>query len=265
MAMISQTFVVGVLLVLGSLVSACAKEQVETPPARERTAEKTTDRQTIGSFHVVEKDSNSARINEIFSERNNNVQSSNESEPSRQSTTALATLGSGCFWCTEAIFQRTKGVVKVVSGYSGGWVKNPTYKQVCEGTTGHAECVQITYNPQEITYDEILEIFWKTHDPTTLNRQGNDVGTQYRSVIFYHNDEQKRIAENYKRELNEIKAWSNPIVTEITAATTFYPAEDYHQNYFNNNPGQGYCAFVIRPKVEKFETVFKDRLKKQKQ
>ncbi|MCU0427649.1 MAG: peptide-methionine (S)-S-oxide reductase MsrA [Candidatus Kapabacteria bacterium] len=176
--------------------------------------------------------------------------------------TEIATFGSGCFWCTEAIFQRVEGVVKVVSGYEGGTVKNPTYKQVCEGTTGHAECTQITFDPAKVSYDELLKIFWKTHDPTTLNRQGNDVGTQYRSVIFYHNEQQKVLAEKYKKELNASGAWDNPIVTEISATSTFYPAEDYHQNYFNDNPGQGYCAFVIRPKVEKFEAVFKDKLKK---
>lgn len=174
----------------------------------------------------------------------------------------IATFGSGCFWCTEAIFQRVDGVLKVVSGYEGGTVKNPTYKQVCEGTTGHAECTQITFDPTKVSYAELLKIFWKTHDPTTLNRQGNDVGTQYRSVIFYHNEEQKLLAEKYKKELDASGAWDKPIVTEITATSTFYPAEDYHQNYFNDNPGQGYCAFVIRPKVEKFEAVFKDKLKK---
>lgn len=185
----------------------------------------------------------------------------NDTPPS-SGKTEIATFGSGCFWCTEAIFQRVDGVIKVVSGYEGGSVKNPTYKQVCEGTTGHAECTQITFDPAKVSYAELLKIFWKTHDPTTLNRQGNDVGTQYRSVIFYHNAEQKALAEKYKKELDASGAWDKPLVTEITATSTFYPAEDYHQNYFNDNPGQGYCAFVIRPKVEKFEAVFKDKLKK---
>ncbi|MCS6807867.1 MAG: peptide-methionine (S)-S-oxide reductase MsrA [Bacteroidota bacterium] len=175
--------------------------------------------------------------------------------------TELATFGSGCFWCTEAIFQRVKGVLKVVSGYSGGTVANPTYKQVCEGTTGHAECVQITYDPTQIRYEDLLKIFWKTHDPTTPNRQGNDVGTQYRSVIFYHSEQQKALAERYKKELDASGAWDKPIVTQIVPMTAFYPAEEYHQNYFHNNPNQGYCMFVIRPKVEKFEAVFKDKLK----
>jgi peptide-methionine (S)-S-oxide reductase len=173
-----------------------------------------------------------------------------------------ATFGSGCFWCTEAIFERLNGVVKVESGYSGGNVENPTYEEVCTGTTGHAEVTQITYDPSVISYDELLEVFWKTHDPTTLNRQGNDMGTQYRSVIFYHNEEQKKLAEKYKAELYKSGAWDNPIVTEISQFTNFYPAENYHQDYYNNNPNQGYCAFVIAPKLEKFEKVFKDKLKK---
>ena len=173
-----------------------------------------------------------------------------------------ATFGSGCFWCTEAIFERVEGVVTVISGYSGGTVKNPTYKEVCEGTTGHAECTQITFNPAIISYDELLEIFWKTHDPTTLNRQGNDTGTQYRSVIFYHDNDQKQRAEYYQQKLTEEKIWDKPIVTEITKFEGFYPAEDYHQEYYENNPNQGYCAYVITPKVEKFEKIFKDKLKK---
>ena len=176
----------------------------------------------------------------------------------------VATFGSGCFWCTEAIFERVNGVVKVESGYAGGTVKNPSYEEVCSGTTGHAEVTQITYDPNVTTYDELLEVFWKTHDPTTLNRQGNDVGTQYRSVIFYHNDEQKRLAENYKEELNKSGIWDKPIVTEITQFTNFYPAENYHQDYYDNNPSQPYCSFVITPKVEKFEKVFKDKLKNKK-
>ena len=177
------------------------------------------------------------------------------------STTAAATFGTGCFWCTEAIFQQLDGVLKVTSGYSGGKVDNPTYKQVCDGTTGHAECLQIEYDPTKITFDELLEVFWKVHDPTTLNRQGNDVGTQYRSVIFYHNDEQKGIAEKYKAELNKSGAWPNPIVTTLEPMVKFYSAENYHQNYYNDNGGQGYCQFVIRPKVDKFQKVFKDKLK----
>ncbi|RJE74497.1 peptide-methionine (S)-S-oxide reductase [Reichenbachiella sp. MSK19-1] len=173
----------------------------------------------------------------------------------------VATFGNGCFWCTEAIFQDLKGVSKVESGYSGGQTLDPTYKEVCTGTTGHAEVLQITYDPAVISFDELLEVFWKTHDPTTLNRQGNDVGTQYRSVVFYHSDEQKALAEKYKKELNASGAFNDPIVTEITAFDKFYVAEDYHQNYFNLNGSQPYCNFVIKPKVEKFRKVFKDKLK----
>jgi peptide-methionine (S)-S-oxide reductase len=175
--------------------------------------------------------------------------------------TRLATFGNGCFWCAEAIFQRLKGVEKVVPGYSGGHVDHPTYEQVCTGTTGHAESVQITYDPSKISYDELLEVFWKTHDPTTLNRQGNDVGTQYRSVIFYHDAEQKRLAEAYKNRLEAEHIWNRPIVTEIVPFTKFWPAEAYHRNYYNNNPSQGYCRVVITPKIEKFKKIFKDRLK----
>lgn len=180
----------------------------------------------------------------------------------KNNKTEIATFGSGCFWCTEAIFERVKGVQKVVSGYSGGTTENPTYKEVCTGNTGHAECTQIYFDPSIVSYDELLEIFWKTHDPTTLNRQGNDVGTQYRSVIFYHNQEQKQKAEYYKKKLQEEKIWDKPIVTEIVEFKKFYPAEDYHQDYYDNNPNQGYCAFVITPKIEKFEKIFKDKLKK---
>jgi len=177
----------------------------------------------------------------------------------------LATFGSGCFWCTEAIFLDVKGVLKVQSGYSGGTVENPTYKQVCTGTTGHAEVVQITYDPSVITYDELLEIFWHTHDPTTLNRQGNDVGTQYRSVIFYHNEEQRKLAEHYKQRLNEENVYGKPVVTEIAPFKAFYVAEDYHQNYYALNSNAPYCTFVIQPKVEKFRKVFAHKLKTEKQ
>ncbi|MDB5223013.1 MAG: msrA [Chitinophagaceae bacterium] len=173
-----------------------------------------------------------------------------------------ATFGTGCFWCTEAIFQQLDGVIKVTSGYSGGHVANPTYEEVCNKTTGHAECLNIEYDKSKITFDELLEVFWKSHDPTTLNRQGNDVGPQYRSVIFYHTDEQKERAEKYKAELNESGVFDKPIVTEIEPFTIFYPAENYHQDYYNNNGAQPYCSYVIKPKVEKFKKVFKDKLKK---
>lgn len=171
-----------------------------------------------------------------------------------------ATFGSGCFWCTEAVFQRLKGVEGVVSGYSGGFVENPSYEEVCTGTTGHAEATQIEFDPAQISYEELLEVFWKTHDPTTLNQQGNDFGPQYRSAIFYHNEEQHRLAEEYKKKIDAAHIWDKPIVTEITPFTNFYPAESYHQEYFNKNPNQPYCAYIIRPKVKKLEQVFGDKL-----
>lgn len=176
--------------------------------------------------------------------------------------TEIATLANGCFWCTEAIFEQLDGVISATSGYTGGKTKNPTYKEVTTGETGHAECLQIIYDPNKISFDELLEVFWQTHDPTTLNRQGADVGTQYRSAIFYHTDEQKEKAEKYKKELDKSGAFDRPIVTEITAFDKFYPAEDYHQQYFELNEGNNpYCSIVIRPKLDKFKKVFKDKLK----
>ena len=172
------------------------------------------------------------------------------------------TFGAGCFWCVEAIFQQLNGVYSVVSGYSGGHVKNPSYREVCAGTTGHAEVCQIVYDPAIISYLDMLEVFWKTHDPTTLNRQGADVGTQYRSVIFYHSDEQKKLAEEMKVRLNQAVIWKDPVITEIVPFRTFYKAEDYHQEYYFQNTSQPYCSAVITPKVEKFRKVFSDKLKK---
>jgi peptide-methionine (S)-S-oxide reductase len=183
-------------------------------------------------------------------------------QPAAEKKLEKATFGSGCFWCTEAVFQRLKGVQTVVSGYSGGQVPRPTYEQVCSGATGHAEAIQITFDPAQISYAELLEVFWKTHDPTTLNRQGNDVGTQYRSVVFYHNDQQRKLAEEYKHKLDAAKAFRAPIVTEIAPYREFYAAEDYHQDYFRLHGRQPYCQYVIRPKVEKLEKVFADKLKK---
>lgn len=171
-----------------------------------------------------------------------------------------ATFGSGCFWCTEAMFKRLKGISNVKSGYSGGHAENPTYKQVCTGETGHAEVIQLDYDPKVISYDELLEVFWKTHDPTTLNRQGNDVGTQYRSAVFYHNEEQRQLAESYKKKLDDSEIWPDPIVTEITAFEKFYPAEEYHNDYFSQNESQPYCALVVAPKVEKFKKIFAEKL-----
>ena len=172
-----------------------------------------------------------------------------------------ATFGNGCFWCTEAIFQTLKGVISVASGYTGGHTVNPTYMEICNGDTGHAEVIDIEFDADVISFDELLLVFFKTHNPTTLNRQGNDVGTQYRSVVFYHNNEQKEKAEKYKAELNKSGAFNDPIVTEISPYSKFYAAENYHQDYYNENGSQPYCNFVIRPKVEKFKKVFKDKLK----
>lgn len=174
----------------------------------------------------------------------------------------IATLANGCFWCTEAIFQRLNGVEKLTSGYSGGKVKNPSYSEVTTGETGHAEAIQIQFNPSVITFQEILDVFFSTHDPTTLNRQGYDIGTQYRSAIFYHSEEQKDIAEIFIKVLNEAKVFEKKIVTEVTAFDAFYEAENYHQNYYNNNRNQGYCVAVINPKLEKFIKKYKDKLKK---
>ncbi len=174
----------------------------------------------------------------------------------------VATFAAGCFWCIEAQFLYLNGVERVESGYLGGHVPNPTYEEVCRGTTGHAEAINVYYDPTIITYDELLAAFWQSHDPTQLNRQGNDVGTQYRSAIFYHDEEQKQEAESYKSKLNSEGIYPSPIVTEISPYDTFYKAEDYHQNYYEQHKSQGYCMFVIQPKLEKFKQVFADKLKK---
>lgn len=173
----------------------------------------------------------------------------------------FATLGAGCFWCVEAVFLDLKGVDRVQSGYSGGHIKNPAYKEVCTGRTGHAEVVHIEFDPEVISFGELLEVFWKVHDPTTLNRQGADVGTQYRSVIFYHSEEQKTVAELGKKIANESGSWADPVITEISAFDNFYPAEDYHNNYFALNGEAPYCSAVVRPKVEKFRKMFSEKLK----
>ncbi len=176
-------------------------------------------------------------------------------------TLDTATFGAGCFWCVEAIFQNLKGVYTVESGYSGGTVKDPTYEQVCTGTTGHAEVARITYDPNEISFETLLNVFFRTHDPTTLNQQGADVGTQYRSAIFYENESQKETAEKVKAEVEAAGVWDDPIVTEISPLTNYYKAEDYHQNYYNNNPNKGYCSAVIYPKLKKFYKEFPDLIK----
>lgn len=172
-----------------------------------------------------------------------------------------ATFGAGCFWCVEACFMDLAGVISVTSGYTGGQTQNPTYKEVCEGTTGHAEVARIVFDDEIITFDELLELFWFVHDPTQLNRQGDDIGTQYRSVVFYHDEIQKELTEKYKQKLTDEHVWENPIVTEISPIGDFYPAEDYHMNYFALNPENPYCQSVVRPKVEKFKKVFAERLK----
>ena len=200
-------------------------------------------------------------------QQNNNSEAITTKEKTKNMTTAIggydtATFGAGCFWCVEAQFQLLEGVISVESGFSGGTVKNPSYEDVCTGQTGHAEVCNIVYDSSVISYDELLEVFWKTHDPTQLNRQGNDVGTQYRSVIFYHNENQRMLAEKYKIELTASKAWDKPLVTEISPFKVFYKAENYHQNYYNSNGEQPYCHYVIQPKVEKFKEVFKGKLKK---
>lgn len=173
--------------------------------------------------------------------------------------TEIATLGGGCFWCVEAIYQDLNGVLKVESGYSGGHIDNPTYKEVCSGLTGHAEVIQVTFDPAIVSFQDVLRVFFTVHDPTTLNRQGNDSGTQYRSVIYYHSEAQKKVAEAAIIEAKE--AWDDPIVTEVSPFEKFYKAEDYHQNYYKDNPNQGYCSFIIAPKVKKFREKFKDKLK----
>ncbi len=173
----------------------------------------------------------------------------------------VATIGGGCFWCIEAYFSNLQGVESVVSGYSGGDTENPTYKEVCSGNTGHAEVVQITYDQYVIDFVDILEVFFAMHDPTTLNRQGADAGTQYRSVIFYHSSKQKEVAQSMITEMNKLNVFSNPIVTQVEPLGEFYPAEDYHQDYYKNNPSQSYCRFVIDPKMDKLKKMFKERLK----
>lgn len=188
-------------------------------------------------------------------------QSKSDTQINATDTLQIATFGAGCFWCTEAQFQQLKGVDHVASGYMGGTVEHPSYTQVCTGTTGHAEVTNVYYHPDQISFEELLAAFWTAHDPTQLNRQGNDIGTQYRSVIFYHNEQQKELATEYKKKLNDEQAFGAPIVTEIAPASTFYKAENYHQNYYQLNGNAPYCQFVVRPKVEKFRKVFAGKLK----
>ena len=216
-------------------------------------------RLTIISFAIVFLTTGNSCSQKSKNENPNNTMT--DESTAGQNGLQIATFGSGCFWCTEAIFQQVEGVIKAESGYAGGKVKNPTYKKVCSGLTGHAEVIQITYDPSKVSFEELLEFFWKSHDPTTLNKQGADVGTQYRSAIFYHSEEQKKLAEAYKNKLDASGAFDKPIVTEISPFTEFYKAEDYHQNYYNLNGNAPYCSYVIQPKLEKFKKVFKDKLK----
>ena len=196
-------------------------------------------------------------------EKNSMVPKSKETKNMEiQNGLEVATLAGGCFWCTEAVFLELDGVKKVVSGYIGGATVNPTYKDICNGDTGHAEAIEITFDPKEVSFGELLEIFFATHDPTTLNRQGNDIGTQYRSEIFYHNPKQKQLSEDYIALMTSENTFGKPIVTKISAASKFYEAEDYHQNYYNQNKTQGYCSYVITPKIEKLKKVYQDKLKK---
>jgi peptide-methionine (S)-S-oxide reductase len=194
-------------------------------------------------------------------ERHDGKPHSQHRESMTTATTDTATFGAGCFWCIEAVFQQLDGVITVIPGYTGGTVPHPTYEAVCTGTTGHAEVAQVTFDPKRIGYEKLLEVFWTAHDPTTLNRQGGDVGTQYRSAIFYHNERQKELAEKYRAKLESSRAFDAPIVTEIVPLKAFYVAEGYHQNYYNQNPDKPYCMFVIAPKVEKIRKVFRDQLK----
>lgn len=213
---------------------------------------------TLLIFFVLGFNTNAQIVkNKVKQMNQEKISETNITEP----TNTIATFAAGCFWCVEAMFQKLKGVEKVESGYMGGGVKNPSYKDVCTGQTGHAEVIQITYNAQKISFEELLEVFWKTHDPTTLNRQGNDIGTQYRSAVFYHDDMQKRIAESLKRNLSESGAFDAPIVTTFEPASAFYKAENYHQDYFNLNGTNPYCQMVVKPKIEKFQKIFKDKIK----
>ena len=198
----------------------------------------------------------------VFSITSSTVQSQTTNKSKMSNKLEVATLANGCFWCTEAIFQRLNGVEKLTSGYSGGKIKNPTYREITTGKTGHAEAIQIYFDPSIITYQEILDVFFSTHNPTTLNRQGYDRGTQYRSAIFYHSEDQKNVATTFIKALTDAKVFDDPIVTEITKLDVFYDAEEYHQNYYNNNKTQGYCMAVINPKLDKFIKKYKDKLKK---
>ena len=250
------TLLMGLSLVCLQL--GCSAKAVQLPVANEEPVAMTDDSQDESAEPALNPELEGSEL-----EATNESAVAEPASPAATppTNTAVATFGAGCFWCTEAVFLRLEGVTAVESGYAGGFVKNPTYEAVCEGATGHAEVCRITFDPAKVSYDELLKVFWMTHDPTTLNQQGADRGTQYRSVVFYHDDEQMALAKQYKQELDASGAFPGPIVTEISPIKAYYKAEAYHQNYFERNPFQGYCQAVVRPKIAKFEKVFKDKLK----
>ena len=239
-----------VMLCVGILLGGCTRSSAPTKVTGKPAAS------------VTPKSVSKTEPSNVETNSNSPTGAEEEKTMSNENGLATATFASGCYWCTEAVFQRLDGVENVVSGAMGGHVENPTYHDICTGTTGHAECIQFNYDPAKVSYETLLEVFWKTHDPTTLNMQGADVGPQYRSAVFYHTDEQRELAEKYKKKLDAAGVFDNPIVTEITEASQFYTAKADHQNFYNQNPNHGYCSYVIRPKLEKLEAVFADKLKK---
>ena len=254
----------GVYAVLAMSFSGCTRSdsEIKDQPAYSQTKKTETEKIITSSSSDAKVDrpvsNNQTSVKNNMEKKEEGTSAGNENRTSVTSDTAV--FAAGCFWCIEAIFQDLKGVQSVEPGYAGGTTENPTYKEVCTGTTGHAEVARIIYDPSKISYNDLLEVFWTTHDPTTLNRQGNDVGTQYRSAIFFKDDKQKESAEDSKKNV-ATQIWSNPIVTEITPLKTFYTAEDYHHNYYNSNKNAPYCQFVINPKLEKFRKKFQDKLK----
>lgn len=232
----------------------------EAKTNKEPTVASTDDEADIGSQSTNQEANTDVSTEEANADNGSEPNQSSSKKVTDKSKLKIATFGGGCFWCVEGVFEYFKGVESVVSGYTGGTTENPTYKEICYENTGHAEVCQIHYDPAVVTYAELLEVFFKTHDPTTLNRQGNDRGTQYRSCIYYHDDEQQKLAEKYTKRLDESGAFRDPIVTQIAKLEKFYEAEEYHQDYYRKNPGDGYCVAIVRPKVEKFKKVFADKL-----
>ena len=250
----SQRFTILLAFVMICVVTSGCVAQQSTSSLPEQTAKETANQETANQ--------ESKEVATVTSK--NAATSKNETDKKVKRKVETASFGAGCFWCVEAVFQELNGVQSVKSGYMGGQTLNPTYEDICTGTTGHAEICQIKFDPSVITFKELLEVFWKTHDPTTLNRQGGDTGTQYRSAVFYNNDKQKELATLYKKKLNESGAFRNPIVTEVTKAAKFYPAEKKHDNYYKDNPNAGYCRAVILPKMTKFRAAFGKKLKPKK-